>query len=185
VLTCLSVRWATKTENEVFAQQSAALFTTYYLLQILIYRPFAAPPCTWSVPPGAPPGACAVQEQHAHPHAGFPFPAAAICGTAARALADIADQLLMRALGDAPILITGAQLAAAVLIAHAWELKVRGQVARAADVKPQPPSEQAAVEAALADVEKVLQVLEAAKDRWPSASGVLSVDFWLCVGHIS
>jgi hypothetical protein len=169
----LAVRWAAKTENQIFAQQSAALFTTYYLLQILIYRPFVAPPCTWSAPPGAPAGACAVQERHAHPHAGFPFPAAAICGAAARALADIADQLVVRALGDAPVLITAAQLAAAVLVAYAWELKVRAQVARAADVKPAAANERPAVVSALADVEKVLHVLEAAKERWSSAGALL------------
>jgi hypothetical protein len=58
-------------------------------------------------------------------------------------------------------------------VAYAWELKVRAQVARAADVKPAAANERPAVVSALADVEKVLQVLEAAKERWPSAGAVL------------
>lgn len=37
---CLSVRWDPACRNDIFFDQSAALYCTYYLAQILIHRPF-------------------------------------------------------------------------------------------------------------------------------------------------
>jgi hypothetical protein len=157
-------------DSPVFAHQSASLFATYYTLQILIYRPFVPPPCTWALPPNTPDNVCANPVKHAHPHAGFPFPAGAICCTAAKAFAHIGGELVERGLEDTPTLVSAAQLSAAVLVAHAWEIKVRARTGNAPH-----GVEKIRIEAALGEAKKVMQVLEAAKERWPNAGAVLWV----------
>jgi hypothetical protein len=155
-------------DSSVFAHQSASLFATYYTLQILIYRPFVAPPCTWS-------GPCTNPSRHPHPQEGFPFPAGAICRAAARAFVNIGGDLVARGLEDGPTLIGAAQLSAAVLVAYAWEVKVRARAAGAPV-----GAERVKVEGVLGEVRTVMQVLEAAKECWPNAAAVLWVQVVLC-----
>jgi hypothetical protein len=103
--------------------------------------------------------------KHAHPHIGFPFPAGAICRTAARAFADIAEELVARGPGDIPTLMSAAQLSAAVLIAYSWEVKVT--IGNAMGLEPRHAEE------AVSTARRAMTVLDATQQRWPNARAML------------
>jgi hypothetical protein len=162
------VRLSSTVKDTIFSSQSASLFALYYGLQILIYRPFVAPSCTWALPPDAPPDACTSLEKHAHPHVGFPFPASAICRTAARAFTHFGADLVQCEMHITPMLLAVAQLSAAVMVSHAWEVKVRNLAAGV-------PEDIAryAVEKAVGEARTVMRIFEVAQRRWANAGIVL------------
>ena len=64
------VRWNPSCENELFLKQSAALYATYYYLQIFIHRPFIPSPRN---------------------HTSVTFPSLAICTNAARSCCHVLE----------------------------------------------------------------------------------------------
>lgn len=159
------MRWSADIPNGVFAHQSATLYATYYMLQVMIYRPFIPPPCSWSVQP--------CRAAHPHPHVDFPFAAAALCLNAAKSAARIIDAVVARGVSDAPMLTSAANVCAAIMIMSIWELKVRERAMRDEDVKPPPPSVQPQVDALTKDVEKMLGALGSLQVRWENAGTML------------
>lgn len=151
--------------NRTFYHQSATLYANYYLLQVMIYRPFIPPPCSWTAQPCVAP--------HPHPHIDFPFAAAALCLNAAKSIARIVNTVSPKGASDAPMIIGAAHTAAAIMVMHVWELKVRDHSMRDVDVKPPPPSVQPQVDALTAESEKMFTALEKLQDKWANAGVML------------
>jgi hypothetical protein len=120
------VKWSEDIEDPFFFTQSAMLHTNYYLSRMHVYRHFIpAPPMFHPSSPGdrevSPP------PQPAPP----PFPALAICVTAARTCAKIVEAQLRKASYDyilIPALIHAACIPAATLILALWDLKAQQKV---------------------------------------------------------
>ena len=142
-------------DNRVFATQSATLFLGYYLNQILIYRPFI---------PSVKSGAAA---ETTHSRVRFPFPALPICLNAARTAIRILEAEKKTGFSNIPIIIRACQEAGGILITHVWRLKTRD---RALAVKGIPRRYSGPLIADLvADVQKVIDILDEVCDRWPLA----------------
>ena len=149
------VRWSPNMGNHVFATQSATLFLGYYLNQILIYRPFIP-----SVKPDAATKTTASRVS-------FPFPALPICLNAARTSIRILEAEKKAGLSNIPIIIRACQEAGGILITHVWRLKTRDR-AHVAEGKPRRCSGPLIAEL-VADVQKVIDILDSVGDRWPLA----------------
>ena len=141
--------------NHVFATQSATLFLGYYLNQILIYRPFI---------PSVKSDAAA---ETAPSRVRFPFPALPICLNAARTAIRILEAEKTAGLSNVPIVIRACQEAGGILITHVWRLKTRDR-ALAAKGKPRKYSGPLITDL-VADVQKVIDILDSVGDRWPLA----------------
>lgn len=96
-------------ENPLFANQSTTLYITYYLVQIIIYRPF--------LPPSLRSGS------NIAPHSKMPIPCIAICVNAARCCARILNIQLKRGISNFYSLICSAHMCAAILLMNYWDLK--------------------------------------------------------------
>lgn len=137
--------------NHVFATQSATLFLGYYLNQILIYRPF--------IP--------SVKSETAAKTVRFPFPALPICLNAARTAIRILEAEKKAGLSNIPVIIRACQEAGGILITHVWRLKTRDR-ALAAEGRPMRHSGPLIADL-VADVQKVIDILDSVGDRWPLA----------------
>ena len=151
----LLVRWSPNMGNHVFATQSATLFLGYYLNQILIYRPFI---------PSVKSDAAA---KTASSRVRFPFPALPICLNAARTAIRIVEAEKRAGLSNVPIIIRACQESGGILITHIWRLKTRDR-SLAAQGKPMRYSGPL-IEDLIADVQKVIAILDSVGDRWPLA----------------
>ena len=141
--------------SRAFATQSATLFLGYYLNQILIYRPFIP-----SVKSDA-------ATKTTYSRVGFPFPALPICLNAARTAIRILEAEKKAGFSNIPIVIRACQEAGGILITHVWRLKTRD---RALAVKGIPRRYSGPLIADLvADVQKVIDILDGVCDRWPLA----------------
>lgn len=142
-------------DNRVFATQSATLFLGYYLNQILIYRPF--------IPSVKSDAAMKTTRSRVR----FPFPALPICLNAARTVVRILEAEKKAGFGNVPVIIRACQEAGGILITHVWRLKTRD---RALAVKGIPRRYSGPLIADLvADVQKVINILDGVCDRWPLA----------------
>ena len=141
--------------NHVFATQSATLFLGYYLNQILIYRPFI------------PSVKSDTAAKTATSRVRFPFPALPICLNAARTAIRILEAEKKAGLSNIPIIIRACQEAGGILITHVWRLKTRDR-ALMAEEKPQRYSGPLIADL-VADVQKVIDILDSVGDRWPLA----------------
>lgn len=99
--------------DRVFSDQAATLYTTYYLMQLLIYRPF-----TGYVPVS--------DERVIEPVPNFPFPASIICINAAKACARIVSMQMRLGFSNVTNMISASFLAA-MLLANAMELNAEGK----------------------------------------------------------
>lgn len=147
-------------EHPVFSTQAAALYTTYYLVQILIYRRFIRQPSSSDNNPSA--------------RSTFPFPAAEICVKAAESCARILDVQMTRGLGFIPNCIDVAHICAAILVADIWNLKCkdRAQALQLEDVKPQSIQ---TIDARLQDISIFIKALKAVELTWDIAHTYLYV----------
>lgn len=140
-------------QDIVFSTQAATLYTTYYLVQILIYKPFIHR---------------STSGQGKKPRSStFPFPAASICVKAAESCARILDSQMQRGLGFIPNCISVAHICGAILTAEIWDLKCREKAyaAQFEDVKP--PS--TAIDALIADLSIFTKALRAVESSWEIA----------------
>ncbi|KAG2150388.1 fungal-specific transcription factor domain-containing protein [Suillus clintonianus] len=150
------LQWSPHMEDPFFANQSVTLYTTYYLIHILIYRPFL-------------PGSLR-SLSNAPPHANMPVPCIAVCVNAAKSCAKILRSQIQRGISNIPTLICGSHMCAAILLMNFWDLKWQErkqlQSGGMEDVKP---TLAVAMAELLEDVSFFIQVLEHLKPRWRNA----------------
>ncbi|EPQ52470.1 hypothetical protein GLOTRDRAFT_117339 [Gloeophyllum trabeum ATCC 11539] len=99
------LRWDPDREDEVFFQQSAMLYCSYYHLQILVHRPFIPLPRKPSP---------------------LSFPSLAICTNAARSMSHVVDILRKRSKQPLPQLLMPVFSAGLVLLLNIWGGKRSG-----------------------------------------------------------
>ncbi|EGO25312.1 hypothetical protein SERLADRAFT_437067 [Serpula lacrymans var. lacrymans S7.9] len=150
------LRWSSQIEDQLFANQAATLYTTYYLIQILIYRPFL-PSSLHSL-------------QAKPPHSNMPVPCIAICVNAGKCCARILRTQIQRGLSNIPNLICTAHMCAAVLLMNFWDLKAqeRAQLQSGLMEDVKPPLAHAMAEL-LEDVSVFTEALELVRPRWRNA----------------
>jgi len=149
------VKWSNQIEDPVFANQSATLYTNYYLTQILVYRQFLRPrmPATNLQP--------------------SPFPALVLCSNAAKSCARIIETQMERKLSNVPNLIHVSNISAAILIMHLWDLKGKEKaqiVNPAEDIKPQYARP---IQILKEEIALLIRALEWAAPRFPIVSRIL------------
>ncbi|KAF8190228.1 fungal-specific transcription factor domain-containing protein [Mycena galopus ATCC 62051] len=132
------LRWDPHQQNQIFLDQSAALYSTYYHAQILLHRGFIPPPTAQSS-----------SETH--------FPSLAIVANAARATGHVLDIQARRGRGllHYPALIIALFDSAIVLLFNVWAV-FGGQKPRTPDYFTR----------ATADAEKCVRVLRLYERRW-------------------
>jgi hypothetical protein len=141
--------------NRVFATQSATLFLGYYLNQILIYRPF--------IPSVKSDAAAKTTSPHNKP----PPPALPICLNAARTTIRILEAEKDAGLSNIPVILRACQEAGGILITHVWRLKARDRALAVAGKLKRCSGP--LIAALVADVQKVIGILDSTSDRWPLA----------------
>lgn len=109
-----AVRWRPDMEDRAFASQAATLYTTYQLVQILIYRPFIRIP---RIPRGPHPARSPLSRRQA-----FSQKALAICLSSARAGAYILDVQIQRGMSNLTNVVHVSFVCAGVLLTHLWDL---------------------------------------------------------------
>ncbi|KAJ7214245.1 fungal-specific transcription factor domain-containing protein [Mycena haematopus] len=132
------LRWDPHQQNQIFLDQSAVLYSTYYHAQILMHRPFIPAPS---------------QQSLGNTH----FPSLAICANAARACGHVLDVQARRGRGllHYPALIVALSDSAVVLLFNVWAV-FGGQRSRTLDHFTR----------ATADAEKCVRVLRMYERRW-------------------
>ncbi|KAL1939894.1 hypothetical protein VTO73DRAFT_9594 [Trametes versicolor] len=108
------LRWRPDMEDRAFASQAATLYTTYQLVQILIYRPFIRIP---RIPRGPQPARSPLSRRQA-----FSQKALAICLSSARAGAYILDVQIQRGMSNLTNVVHVSFVCAGVLLTHLWDL---------------------------------------------------------------
>ena len=163
------VHWSPSMEDPLFANQAATLYISYYLVQIIIYRPFL-PPSLRSV--GDRP-----------PQSKMPIPCIAICVNAARCCSRILHAQVDRGISNIYSLICAAHMCAAILLMKYWDLKwqERNLMNNSAskDVKPSLAVQMVQV---LQETNGFIRALELVRLRWRNADIYLHVVL-VCVGH--
>ncbi|KAJ7096252.1 fungal-specific transcription factor domain-containing protein [Mycena epipterygia] len=153
------LRWSDHIEDDEFSNQSATLYTTYNLAEMLMYRAFIRPVASPSSP--APPP----------PHINTSLPALAFCINAARSSARIVEVQLARGWANIPTLVSVSQLSATILTLGVWDLKAKQQQ-ESEDVKPPLAHTIAPL---MNDIGIFIGALEWAESRWENVPGHLRV----------
>ncbi|KAJ7631681.1 fungal-specific transcription factor domain-containing protein [Mycena polygramma] len=132
------LRWDPNQPNQIFLDQSAVLYSTYYHAQILLHRPFI---------PG--PGKQSISTGH--------FPSLAICANAARSCGHVLDVQARRGRGllHCPSLMTALFDCAVVLLINVWAI-VGGRKSRTPEDFTR----------ATADAQNCVRVLRLYERRW-------------------
>ncbi|KAJ7123989.1 fungal-specific transcription factor domain-containing protein [Mycena crocata] len=135
------LRWNPQQQNQVFLDQSAALFTTYYHAQILIHRPFIPAPGK-------------------SPASNMSFPSLAICANAARSCGHVLDVQSRRGRGilHHPHIMTALFDCTVVLLINVWAVVGGGKSKTPQDFNH-----------ASADVQNCVRVLRLYERRWRAA----------------
>ena len=142
-------------DNRALATQSATLFLGYYLNQILIYRPF--------IPSVKSDTAAKATSSRVR----FPFPALPICLNAARTAIRILETEKKAGFSNIPTIIRACQEAGGILITHVWRLKTRDRALAFQGVSRRYSGP--LIADLVADVQKVIDILDDVSDRWPLA----------------
>ena len=159
-LTLTPVRWSSDIEDIVLANQSATLYTTYNLITILLQRAFLSSSVTLLL--------SARDAQPAPPGLAHALTAHAVTVNAAKAMAQILIIIHKRTLSNIPLLLVGAEVAAAVLCVDHWIIKSRGGDNLAPSSRPQPAAAQT-ITSHIQDVKSLLDALRWAAPRWETA----------------
>ncbi|KAG6333681.1 hypothetical protein ID866_5411 [Astraeus odoratus] len=156
------LHWSPCMEDPLFANQAATLYITYYLVQIIIYRPF--------LPPSLRSGS------NITPHAKMPIPCIAICVNAARCCSRILQTQVSRGISNIYSLICAAHMCAAILLMNYWDLKWQernlSKTSVGEDLKSPLAVQMADV---LQEVKVFIQALELVRPRWRNAEIYLQV----------
>ncbi|KAK7057146.1 Zn(2)-C6 fungal-type domain-containing protein [Favolaschia claudopus] len=152
------LRWSNHIKDEELSNQSACLYCTYYLAEMLMYRAFIPPLASSSatVPPV--------------PHIRASFPALAFCVKAARSATRVIDWQVARGWTNTPILVATAQLSAAMLTLGVWEAKTKQEQSPAEDVKP-PLAH--TIMSLMGDIHICMRTLEMLEPRWENVTHLL------------
>ncbi|KAH8107479.1 fungal-specific transcription factor domain-containing protein [Phellopilus nigrolimitatus] len=157
------LRWSPSIKDDLFANQSATIYATYYLTLILIYRPFShasafLPQKDAPARPAAP--------------STFPFPADSICTNAAHSAIRIIDIQARRGFSNIPNMVSVAQLCAVTqLMSLHSEKAVRSDEAVTSEAQAARVRER---ERITQDIAKCIQCLELVESRWIMARRFLS-----------
>ncbi|KAJ6499960.1 fungal-specific transcription factor domain-containing protein [Mycena vitilis] len=154
------LRWPNHTQDELLSNQSACLYATYYLAEMLMYRAFIPPLQSPSSP--VPPVA----------HIKASFPALEYCLNAARASARIVAVQVARGWTNIPILIALCQLSAAMLTLGVWDLRAKQEQESIHDVKP-PLAH--TIQSLMDDIGILIGALELVQSRWENVPNLMSV----------
>jgi hypothetical protein len=157
----LIVQWTPHIEDPLSANQSATLYITYYLIQIIIYRPFL-PPSLRSA-------------SNTPPHSSMPIPCIAICVNASKSCSRILKTQICRGLSNIPSLICSAHMCAAILLMNFWDLKWQERNQLKCDAFEDIKAPLALSMAELLDnVAVFIEALELVQPRWRNAEMYLS-----------
>ncbi|KAF8134641.1 fungal-specific transcription factor domain-containing protein [Boletus edulis] len=150
------LRWSPHIEDPLFSDQSATLYITYYVIQIMIYRPFL-PQSLHSV-------------MNIMPRSNMPIPCIAVCVNAGKCVARILKAQITRGFSNIPTLILGSHVCAAILLMNFWDLKwqERNQMRRDGFEDIKSPLALAMAEL-LEEISVFIEALEAVKPRWRNA----------------
>ena len=146
-------------EDRTFATQAATLYTTYHLVQILIYRPFIR------IPRGHP-----ARLPFPMPHSPTSHKAMAICLSSARAAAHILDVQTRRGMLNITNIVHVSFFCAGVLLIHFWDLVRQLASQRAPDARAYLAQE---LSAAMGEIADVMQRLEEVSPKWELAREML------------
>ncbi|PIL36105.1 transcription factor [Ganoderma sinense ZZ0214-1] len=105
------LRWRPDMEDRIFASQAATLYSTYHLVQILIYRPFI------HIPRGR-----SLNRPYSSQRAAFSQKSLSICLNSARAAAYILDVQTRRGMLNITNVIHVSFVCAGVLLVRLWDL---------------------------------------------------------------
>ncbi|KAJ6499234.1 fungal-specific transcription factor domain-containing protein [Mycena sanguinolenta] len=152
------LKWSPHIKDDELSNQSASLYISYYLAEMLLYRAF--------IPPIASPSAPVSPV----PHISVPFPALAYCINAARSSARIIEVQLTRGWTNTPILIAVSQLSAAMLTLGVWDAKAKQEQESAEDVKPPLAHTIASL---MDDTGVFIRALELVEPRWENVARLL------------
>jgi hypothetical protein len=154
-LTLLSVRWSPSMADQVFSDQATTLYLTYYLLQLLIYRPFT-------------PFGPVSDDQRMGPVLAFPFPASIICINAAKASARILNVQIRRGLSNITNMICASCFSALVLM-DVLKIDAKNKVRQIS----QPETTKSQSMLILESIPVCVEALELAALRWDTAHALL------------
>jgi hypothetical protein len=154
------VKWSPDIEDAVVANQSATLYTTYNLVMILMQRAFVPSSLALLSSPRdirpTPPGLAQA------------LTARAVSVNAAKATAQILMIVHRRSLSNIPVLLVGAEIAAAVLCVDRWIIKAREGIGPGRDGALSPTAAQK-IESHMQDVNLLLTAFRWAAPRWETA----------------
>lgn len=159
------VKWSPEIEDSIVANQATTVFSTYYLLHILVYQPFITP----SSPPSG-----SSKANVPRPYE-LPFPSSTICINAAKACARIVEGQLPRGFSNVPLLVGMAHVCGAVLLAQVWDLKGQQKAQQAGLIEETKPPLSLRIDELMADVMIFVDALEWAALRWEIAAEMLYV----------
>ena len=162
-LTPTPVRWPSDIEDIVVANQSATLYATFNLITILLQRAFLSSSVTLLLSP-----------RDAQPAPGFAHALTAhtVTVNAAKAMAQILIIIHKRTLSNVPLLLVGAEIAAAVLCVDHWITKARGEDHLAPSSRLGPTAAWT-IKSHIQDVNSLLDALRWAAPRWETAQDKL------------
>ncbi|KAF8271533.1 fungal-specific transcription factor domain-containing protein [Lactarius quietus] len=159
------LRWTSDIEDIVLANQSATLYTTYNLITILLQRAFLSSSVTLLLSPRdgqpAPPGLAGALTAHT------------VTVNAAKAMVQILTIIHKRTILNVPLLLVGAEIAAAVLCADHWIIKARSGDHLATGSRLRPAAAQPS-NSHIQDVKSLLDALRWAAPRWETAQEKLT-----------
>ena len=159
-LTLTPVRWSSDIEDTVLANQSATLYATYNLITVILQRAFLSSSVTLLLSPrdaqSAPPGLAHALTAHA------------LTVNAAKAMAQILIIAHKRTLSNVPLLLVGAEIAAAVLCVDHWIIKARCGDHLALSSRLGSAAAQT-IKSHIQDVKSLLDALRWAAPRWETA----------------
>ncbi|PBK81933.1 hypothetical protein ARMGADRAFT_976134 [Armillaria gallica] len=154
------LKWSSQLENPIYSNLSATLYTTYYLTQMLIYRPFIPSPA-------------ACDGRPSNSTSSFPFPALAICTNAAKSCAHIVEEQMLRGLWNILNLISISHISCGMLLVGVWDLKAKEKARLANGAEDIKPPLVQALEPLMKDIAIFLKALEWAAPRYETVEPIM------------
>ncbi|TBU33907.1 fungal-specific transcription factor domain-containing protein [Dichomitus squalens] len=156
------LKWRPDMEDRAFASQAATLYTTYHLVQILIYRPFIR------IPRGR-----SLSRLYSAERSTFSHKALSICLNAARAGAYILDVQTRRGMLNITNVIHVSFVCAGVLLVHLWDLIRQYGMSRGA-VSPEGRAQMSqGISSVMGEIGDLMAKLEEVSAKWELAREML------------
>ncbi|KIM40075.1 hypothetical protein M413DRAFT_73918 [Hebeloma cylindrosporum] len=162
------LRWSNNMTDQVYSSQSSTLFSTFYLTQMLVYRPLI--PSAYPAPPAEPtsPQDCSLIQPAFDP-------AIVICMEAAKSCANMVEFQLHQGLRHyhPPNIINVSYLCAGIFLLVGWNLKVQEKDFRNKGTQDLKPPLAQRIEENIAQAKIFIRALEALKPRWEVVDSML------------